>query len=50
MHEDGQTAAQAPQSMQVSASIINFGSPADIAFTGHSPAHVPHMIHPSLII
>ena len=43
----GQTEAQVPQSMQVSASISYASSPAEIASTGHSPAQVPHEIHVS---
>ena len=45
----GQTPAQAPQEMQVSASITNLPSPSLIAETGHSSAHAPHATHSSLI-
>ena len=46
----GQTSAQAPQSVQVLASITNLPSPSEIALTGHSASQTPHEIHSSLII
>jgi hypothetical protein len=46
----GQTAAQAPQSMQSSGSITYLSSPCDIAFTGHSIAHTPQEIQFSFIL
>ena len=46
----GQTSAQAPHSMQVSASITYFVSPSDIASTGQSPAQAPQEMHSSEII
>jgi hypothetical protein len=45
----GHSLSQAPQSMQVLASISNFESPAEIAPTGHAFAQAPHDTHPSLI-
>ncbi len=42
----GQTLAQAPQSIQASAS-ITYISPGDIASTGHSGSQAPHAIHVS---
>jgi hypothetical protein len=41
--------AQAPQEMQVSASITYLSSPSEIAFTGQSAAHAPQEMHSSLI-
>ena len=40
----GQTPAQEPQSMQVSASITYLLSPSLIALTGHSAAQAPQLI------
>ena len=37
----GQVPAQAPQEMQVSASISNLPSPSEIAPTGQAPAQAP---------
>ncbi len=45
----GHPASQAPQSIQVSASITYLSSPAEIAPTGHVSAQAPHIKHPSLI-
>lgn len=45
----GQVPAQAPQEMQVSASITYLPSPSLIALTGHSSAHAPQAMHSSLI-
>jgi hypothetical protein len=47
---DGHTSTQAPQSVQVSGSMIYFGSPSLIASTGHSLAQAPHIIQLSLIL
>lgn len=47
--DTGQTPAQAPHSMQVSASITYLLSPAEIALTGHSPSQAPHMMQSSEI-
>jgi hypothetical protein len=46
----GQAAAQAPHSMQVSASITYAASPSDIASTGQSAAQAPQLIHVSASI
>ncbi len=46
----GQTAAQAPQSMQASASILYCVSPAEIADTGHSLSQVPQLMHESVMV
>ena len=46
----GQTDAQAPHSMQVSASITYLSSPAEIADTGHSDSQVPQDTHSSPIL
>ena len=48
--ETGQTSAQAPQSMQVAASITYLSSPAVIALTGHSLSQAPQLMHSSLIL
>lgn len=45
----GQTEAQAPQSIQSSASITNLSSPSLIAETVHSPSHAPQLMHSELI-
>ena len=45
----GQTEAQAPQSMQISASITWMLSPSVIASTGHAAIHAPQLTHSSLI-
>ena len=45
----GQAPAQVPHSMQVSAAISYFPSPAEIAPTGHSPSQVPQLTHESEI-
>lgn len=45
----GHVPAQAPQLMQLSASISNFPSPSEIAPTGHAPAQAPQDTQPSLI-
>ena len=45
----GQTPAQAPQEMQVSASITYLPSPSLMAETGHSSAQEPQATHSSLI-
>ena len=45
----GQEASQVPQSRHASASITYFPSPSEIASAGHSPAHVPHATHSSVI-
>ena len=47
---DGQTSTQAPQSVQVSASITYLPSPSLIASTGHSLSHAPQEMHSSLIV
>ena len=47
--ETGQVPAQAPQEMQVSASMTYLPSPSEIAETGHSSAHAPHAMQSSLI-
>ncbi len=49
MAPTGQPASQAPQSMQVAASITYFPSPSEIAFTGHCAAHEPQLMHESFI-
>ena len=46
----GQTSAQAPQSIHVSASITYLPSPSEIAPTGHSPAQAPQLMHSSEIL
>ena len=45
----GQTPAQVPQSMQVSAAMLYCESPWEIAPTGHSGSQVPQLTHESLI-
>lgn len=45
----GQTPAQAPHSIQVSASITYLPSPSEIALTGHSASQAPQLMHSSLI-
>ena len=45
----GQADWQAPQSMHSSGLTTYFPSPSEIAFTGHSPAHVPQHKHASVI-
>ena len=45
----GHAPAQAPQSMQASASITYIESPAEIAFVGHSSMQAPQLMHESLI-
>ena len=45
----GQTEAQAPQSMQISASITWMLLPSVIASTGHAAIHAPQLTHYSLI-
>jgi hypothetical protein len=47
--ETGQTASQAPQSMQVSGSITYWLSPAEMAPVGHSLSQAPQEIHASEI-
>jgi hypothetical protein len=42
--------AQAPQSVQASASITNWPSPSLIAPTGHSASHAPQEMHSSEIL
>lgn len=42
--ETGQPAAQAPQLIHVSASMIYVSSPSDIADTGHPSAQEPHLM------
>jgi len=46
----GQATKQALQSMQVSASMLNLGLPAEIAPTGHSPSQAPHAMQRSVIV
>ena len=46
----GHTSAQDPHSMQLSASITYWSSPADIHSTGHSYSHAPQLIQASLIM
>jgi hypothetical protein len=46
----GQAASQAPQSRHASASITYLPSPSEIAPTGHSPAHAPHIMQASVIL
>jgi hypothetical protein len=46
----GQTLAQFPQSMQLSASITNMPSPSLIQLTGHSAAQAPQLMHESTIL
>ena len=48
--ETGHTSAQAPQSMQVSASISYFPSPSEIAVTGHPSAQAPQLMQASEIL
>jgi hypothetical protein len=50
MESVGQTFAQAPQEMQVSASMLYWLSPSDIALTGHSDSQAPHLMHVSEIL
>lgn len=50
MDSVGQTAAQAPQSMQVSASMLYWVSPAEIAEVGHSPSQAPQLMQLSLMM
>jgi len=45
----GQTSAQAPQSVQISALITYLSSPSLIASTGHSSTHAAQFTHSSLI-
>jgi len=45
----GQTAAQAPQSMQRAGSMTYWVSPAEIAPTGHSLSQEPQEMHASEI-
>ena len=46
----GHTPAQAPHSMQVSASMTYLPSPSEIAPTGHSAAQAPQAMHSSEIL
>ena len=46
----GQASAQAPHSMQASASITYLPSPSEIASTGHSAAHAPQEMQSSLMM
>ena len=46
----GQTPAQAPQPMQVSASITYLPSPAEIADTGHSASQAPQEMQSAVIL
>lgn len=46
----GQLAAQLPQEMQVSASILYWVSPSEIALTGQLAAHDPQEMQVSLIL
>ncbi len=46
----GQASAQAPHSMQASASITYLPSPSEIASTGHSAAQAPHEMQASSIM
>jgi hypothetical protein len=46
----GQLSVQAPQSMQVSASIMYLSSPSLIAPTGHVSTHAPQEIQASVIL
>jgi hypothetical protein len=46
----GQVSTHAPQSMQVSASMLCLVSPALIAFTGQESAHAPQLMHSSEIL
>jgi hypothetical protein len=50
MAETGHEDSQAPQSMQVSASITYWLAPAEIAPVGHSPSQAPQEIQASEII
>jgi hypothetical protein len=50
MASAGQTAAQAPQSVHFSASMIKIGSPSVIASLGHSGTQVPQAKHASVIL
>jgi hypothetical protein len=46
----GQPLAQAPQEMQVYASIWYWSAPSEIALTGHSASQAPHLMHASEIL
>lgn len=46
----GQAFAQAPQEMQVSASITYWSAPSEMALTGHSASQAPHLMHASEIL
>jgi hypothetical protein len=46
---DGQTPAQAPQSVHLEASITKI-SPSEIASTGHSPIQAPQPMQSELIL
>jgi len=46
----GQTAAQAPQSIHFSASILKMGAPSSMASTGHSGLQVPQAVHLFVIL
>ena len=46
----GQVPAQAPQLMQVSASMTNLPSPSEMALTGHSAAQAPQLMQSSEIL
>jgi hypothetical protein len=48
--ETGQVSAQAPHSMQVSASISYLPSPSEIAETGHASAQAPQAMQASVIL
>ena len=47
--DTGHSPSQAPQSMQVAASITYFGLPSLIAETGQVSLHAPHMVQASEI-
>ena len=46
----GQTAAQAPHSMQAEASITYLPSPSEMAETGHSAEQAPQLMQSSVIL
>lgn len=48
--DTGQVSAQAPQSMQVAASITYLPSPSEIAFTGQPSAQAPQLMQSSEIL
>jgi hypothetical protein len=46
----GQVSTQAPQSIQVSASIARFSPASLIAFTGQESSHAPQLMHSSEMV